>query len=331
MRTLIAWPLKQLTLLAGLLLIAVGSLQSQTPVEKHGKLRIENGQIVNQNSEAPQLRGISFSWSLWQGQKYYNEEVVDWLCQDFNVSLLRASMGVEPKGGYLDDKEMQLELMTRVIDRAIENGVYILIDWHDHNGEKNLEASKAFFAEMARKYAGTPHVIYEIFNEPARQSWEVVKAYSEEVIRVIRQYDAENLIVVGSPHWDQDVDVAAAEPITGFDNLCYSFHFYASDDHHQKQLRDKANKALELGLPLFVTEWGVGEANGDGKFDRKRTETWMKWMETNRLSWVNWNVTDKAETTALLKPGAPANGSWTADQLTESGKYIRKKLRELNK
>ncbi len=310
------------------------SLVARTPVSPvvlNGALRVEGNQMVNKAGLPPQLRGISLSWSLWGGKKYYNQELVGWLVKDFKISVLRASMGVEPQGGYLTNQEEQLKLMTTVIDKAISEGIYVLIDWHDHNAEKHLEESKAFFTMMAKKYAGVPNVIYEIFNEPARQSWEVVKGYSIEVIKTIRQYDSKNMIVIGSPRWDQDVDVAAADPIRGFDNLVYSFHFYASDPNHQEKLRAKADLAMEKGLALFVTEWGVGESNGNGVFDLEKTERWMDWMEKNRLSWVNWNLTDKNETTALMLPGAAASGGWSIEQLTGSGKYIRKQLSKLNK
>jgi endoglucanase len=126
------------------------------------------------------------------------------------------------------------------------------------------------------------------------------------------------------------VDIAAADPIKGFENLVYSFHFYASDPNHQEKLRAKAEMAMNKGIPLFVTEWGVGESNGDGVFDHQKTAVWLDWMEKYRLSWVNWNVTDKKETTALLLPGASADGGWTTDQLTESGKYVREELMKLN-
>lgn len=303
---------------------------SQTPIEKHGQLKVESGQVVDQHGIAPQLRGLSFSWSIWKGQKYYNTDVVDWICSDFKVSLIRVSMGVEPKGGYLDKPEFQQKLVTTVIDRAIQNGVYVLIDWHDHHAEKHVEASKAFFAQMAQKYAGNPQVIYEIFNEPDHQSWSVVKDYALQVISVIRQYDQDNLIVVGSPRWDQNVDEAADDPITGYQNICYSFHFYASDNRHQEPLRQKANYALAKGLPLFVTEWGVGEADGDGRFDLELTKKWMNWMENNKLSWVCWNITDKKETTAFMKPGANIKGRWSEKKLTPNGLYLRKLLNKLN-
>ena len=326
--------MKRSTLILGVFLLFLFPSMAQQlkrPVELNGTLRIAGNQMVNKDGIPPQLRGISLSWSLWAGKKYYNPEVIDWLTKDFKITLLRASMGVQPEGGYLQKSDEQMNLMTTVIDQAIKNGIYVLIDWHDHNADKHLEESKAFFAIMAKKYAGVPNVIYEIFNEPAQQSWDVIKAYSVEVIKTIRQYDSKNVIVIGNPRWDQDVDIAAADPIKGFDNLVYSFHFYASDPNHQEKLRAKAELAMKRGIALFVTEWGVGESNGDGEFNRKKTAVWLDWMETNRLSWVNWNVTDKKETTALLMPGASANGGWKNENLTEAGKYIREQLHTFNK
>ena len=300
-----------------------------TPLEKNGALTVKNSKIVNSTGIAPQLRGISFSWSIWQGQKYYNHAVVDWLSNDFKVDIIRAAMAVEPNNGYLQRPQFQQKLIEDLVDRAVKDGIYVLIDWHDDHGFKHIEQSKQFFAAMAKKYNGTANVIYEIWNEPARVSWDTVKNYAIQLIGEIRKYDSKNLIVVGCPHWDQDVDIAAADPITGFENIAYSFHFYASDPNHQKGLREKADKAIKLGLPLFVTEWGVGEANGNGKFDMAENETWLTWLERNQLSWVNWNITDKEETTAILMPSAPINGGWTKEQLTPAGNYIRQKIRDL--
>ena len=315
-----------------LIVICANSLLSaQTPVARNGALSVKDGQVVNQYGMPPELRGLSFSWSIWQGRKYYNTDVVDWITKDFKVSFIRAAMAVQPEHGYLEEPDSQKQLIVSVVNEAIKKGIYVLIDWHDHNGYLHIPQSKAFFAEMAQKYKGVPNVIYEVWNEPERVSWDTVKNYAVQVIAEIRKYDPDNLIVVGSPHWDQDVDVAAANPITGFKNIAYSFHFYASDPNHQDQLRAKGDKAIQMGLPLLITEWGVGEASGNGVFYIAENETWIKWMGTHKLSWVNWNITDKDETTALLKPGAPLNGGWTEDELTPDGIYLRKLLRALNK
>ncbi|RZK23284.1 MAG: glycoside hydrolase family 5 protein, partial [Flavobacterium sp.] len=304
--------------------------QQKSAVDDHGQLKVQNGQILDKNNKPPQLRGISMSWSIWQGQKYYNPEVITWLQQDFNATVIRLAMGIEPDGGYLKSPLMQKQLITNSVDAAIAKGMYVLIDWHDHLANKNQEESLLFFTEMAKKYSGKKNVIYEIFNEPTRIDWKVIKAYSIALIKAIRKYDKQNLIVVGSPAWDQDVDIVAKSPIIGFQNIAYSFHFYASDPNHQEVLMKKADVAIAAGLPLFVTEWGVGEADGNGIFDLSKTNNWLQWMEKNKLSWVNWNITDKKETTALLNRGASIQGKWSAEQLTPAGKYIREKLKELN-
>jgi len=304
--------------------------QNQSPVSTHGQLKVTDGQLVDKNNVPPQLRGISLSWSIWGGRKYYNPKVVNWLAKDFKISLLRVSMAVEPDSGYLKDPAGQEKLVTTVVDAAIKKGLYVLIDWHDHHANNNLEQSKAFFAKMAKRYHGIPNVIYEVFNEPEKIEWPVVKAYAEAVITEIRKYDQQNIIVVGSPSWDQDVDVAAKDPITGQHNIVYSFHFYASQPSHQEGLMAKADEAIRLKLPLFVTEWGVGEADGDGVFDLEKNAKWMNWMERNKLSWANWNITDKKETTAILMPGANINGNWTEKELTPAGQYIKTQLNKLN-
>lgn len=329
MKTLYHW-LIALLLVPALLATAPNAAHGKTPVAEHGQLSVKDGRIVNQHGVPPQLRGLSFSWSIWQGEKYYNRSVVDWIMSDFKVDLIRLSMAIEPKGGYLDNETVQKNRITMLVDHALKRGIYVIIDWHDHHADKNLEASKKFFSEMAERYKGHPNIIYEIWNEPEEHSWEVIKAYSEQVIPVIRAHDPENLIVVGSPRWDQNVDVTAQDPITAFKNLAYSFHFYASDPNHQEQLKQRAERAMQAGLPLFVTEWGVGEANGDGVFDRQRTDSWVEWMEKHQLSWANWNITDKDETTALLMPGAPAEGKWKQAELSENGQYMRALLRRLN-
>ena len=319
-------------LIATLLLFSL-YIQAKTfrCVDLNGQLKVQGNQLVNNAGIPPQLRGISLSWSIWEGKKYYNPEIVDWLVKDFKITLLRAAMGVQPNGGYLQNQEMHMNLMVKVIDQAIKNGIYVLIDWHDHNAEQHLEASKAFFSTMAKKYGGKPNIIYEIFNEPVHQSWPAVKSYSIEVIKAIRKYDSKNVIVIGSPSWDQDVDIAALEPITGFDNLAYSFHFYSSDPGHQEKLRAKGDLALKRGIALFVTEWGVAQSNGNGEYNHEKTTTWLNWLEQNRLSWAVWHITDKNETTALIKPGTSAKGNWESSDLTECGTYIREQIHRLNK
>ena len=179
---------------------------------------------------------------------------------------------------------------------------------------------------MARKYGTQPGVMYEIYNEPKAVSWrDNVKPYAERIVAAIRAIDADNLILIGSPHWSQDVDVAADDPVHA-ENVAYTLHFYAG--MHKQWLRDKAEKALKKGLALFVTEWGTCDANGDVKVDVESTREWMEFMRKWHLSHCNWAVSDKPETASIVVPGTVATGGWKAGELTKSGTLVRRWMRE---
>ena len=300
-------------------------------VAYHGSLRVVGSKVVNSRGEAMQLRGMSLFWSQWMGQ-YWNHKAIDWLVADWKVTVVRAAMGIETATGdiynpaYLDDPEANLSLLRTVVDAAIADGIYVIIDWHDHNAPLHQLEAESFFSSMAQTYGGYPNVIYEIFNEPPpTYSWADIKSYAAGVIVRIREHDPDNLIVVPTPSWDQDVDEAAADPLAGT-NLAYSVHFYAGEPSHQAPLRAKVQTALGLGLPLFATEWGTPDATGDGTISLSQSDTWLELLRANDISWCNWSIADKDEAASALKPDASATGGWSPSQLTASGTYIRDTL-----
>ena len=219
------------------------NLQAQ-PVKEHGNLSVKGIQLTDEHGKATVLNGVSYGWHNWW-PRFYNKDCVKWLATDWKCSVVRAALGVEPKGGYLDKPDWSKEKLEAVIQAAIENDVYVIIDWHSHSIK--LAEAKLFFAEMARKYGKNPHVIYELFNEPVNDSWPKVKEYSIELIKTIRAIDPDNVILVGSPHWDQDIHLVADDPIKGFTNIMYTCHFYAAT--HGKFLRDRCDYAIEEGNP----------------------------------------------------------------------------------
>jgi endoglucanase len=305
-----------------LLSFIVVLLQAQ-PVKEHGSLSVEGTQLVDQHGNTIMLQGVSYGWHNWW-PRFYNKETVKWLRDDWACSVVRAAMGVEPERGYLDSPEWSKEKIEAIIEGAIENDIYVIIDWHSHGVQ--LEAAKTFFEEMAEKYGEYPHIIYEIFNEPVRDPWEEIKSYSVEVINVIRKSDPDNIILVGSPHWDQDIHIAADDPITGYSNLMYGLHFYAAT--HGKSLRDRGDYALKKGIPLFVSESAGMSSNGDGPIDYDEWHKWIDWMQENKISWVSWSIADKNETCSMLYPSASSEGNWKESDLKESGLKTRELLRD---
>ena len=298
--------------------------EDTTVVQIHGLLQQVGNKIVDKNNEPVAFAGNSFFWSNdnWGGERYYNSEVVTWLKDDWNTTIVRAAMGVEDPGGYLDNKTANKNRVKTIVDAAIENGIYVIIDWHSHHAEDNTNEAVLFFEEMADLYGEFDNVIYEIYNEPLDVSWStIIKPYAISIISTIRAIDPDNLIIVGTPEWSQRVDLAAADPITGYSNIAYSLHFYTT--HHKQWLRDRASSALESGIALFVTEWG---SVGYSLVDSEANE-WMTWCHTNKISHCNWAVNDKEEEWSILIPGANTTGGWSDDELTKAGKLAKNIIR----
>ncbi|WP_276501867.1 glycoside hydrolase family 5 protein [Terrimonas pollutisoli] len=303
-------------------ILSIGVAQ---PVKENGKLKVSGINLVNEQGQAVVLRGMSFGWHNWW-PRFYNAGAVNWLKKDWGCNVVRAAMGVDPDKGYIKEPAWSKGKVKAVADAAIKEGIYVIIDWHSHN--IRLEEAKKFFTEMATEYGKYPNIIYEIFNEPERQSWIDVKAYSIELIKTIRAIDPDNIILVGTPHWDQDIHLAADDPIKGYDNLMYTLHFYAAT--HKQQLRERGDYALQKGLPLFISESAGMEATGDGPLNETEWNEWINWAEKNKISWVTWSVSDKNETCSVLLPAASSEGNWQQSDLKPSGAKAREMIRKYN-
>jgi endoglucanase len=294
-----------------------------TPVACHGALSVKDGRIVGAHGEPVTLRGMSLFWSQWAPQ-YYTAETVDWLASDWKVDVVRAAIAAETDDSARQHFDRELNKASTVIDAAVANGLYVVVDWHAHRPYP--EDAERFLTAIARKYGHLPNVIYEPFNEPLRDGvdWSRdVKPYHERVIGAIRAVDPDNLVIAGTPSWSQDVDVAAADPLP-FTNLAYTLHYYAAT--HGEDLREKGDAAQVAGAALLITEFGTVEATGNGPLDYAESERWWDWAEARGIGWMAWSIGDRDETSAALKPGTAPAG-WTDDDLTESGRLLREKLR----
>jgi endoglucanase len=305
-----------------LFLLFSSVLHPQT-VKENGHLKVVGTQLTNEKGKPVVLRGMSFGWHNWW-PRFYNKNSVKWLASDWHCSVVRAAMGVEPEHGYLKEPKAAKEKIEAVVQGAIDAGIYVIIDWHSHN--INWNESKQFFAEMAAKYGKYPNVIYEIYNEPDYETWDSVRLYSNAVISTIRSFDPDNIILVGNPHWDQDIHLVADKPLTGFSNIMYTVHFYAAT--HKQWLRDQCSDALKKGIPIFISESAGMEASGDGPINKEEWEKWISWAEQNKISWITWSVSDKDETCSVLQKSASSDGNWKTEDLKESGILARELIRK---
>lgn len=299
-----------------------------TVVESNGHLKVVGSELQNERGEAIQLKGASSMWLNWEGDGYAESlKALRWMRNNWNLKVVRAAMGVEPDNAYLALPDVAKEQVYRVVDNAIEAGVYVIVDFHAHKAYEHQADAVAFFSEVAAKYAGVPNVIYEPFNEPIEIGWPALKVYHEAVIAAIREHDQEAIIILGTPNYSQHVEVAAQDQVEGT-NLMYTLHYYACT--HTAWLRQKGDAALANGVALFVTEWGATHADGglDGLICPDEAQLWDDWMNIRKVSWAAWKLDGCTDSSCLLQGGAPVDGGWTNQYLNGHGAFVRGRMQK---
>lgn len=304
--------------------------ESGTPYGNHGKLSVKGVDLVDASGKKYQLKGVSTHGIAWFPD-YVNKDAIKTLRDDWGANLFRIAMYSGEYNGYCTggDKDSLKNLVVKGVDAATDLGMYVIIDWHvlgDQNPLTYKDEAKKFFSEMSKKYKNHGNVIYEICNEPnGGTSWADVKSYANEIIPVIKKNNPDAVIIVGTTTWSQDVDQAAADPLTGYTNIMYAAHFYAAT--HTDWLRDRISAARNSGIPIFISEFSICDASGNGAIDYNQSKEWFKLMNDLNLSYATWSLCNKAETSALISSSCTKTSGWKESDLSETGKWLRKQIR----
>lgn len=296
-------------------------------VDTHGRLSVRGTQLVDERGAPVILRGLAAHGPQWF--PLVDGWSIPSMVRMFGVDAVRIPMYIEAAnpadpsdrwGGYTVNQGYMLERLRAGVEDALDAGIYVLIDWHIHDDPTlYTEEAVAFFDRISAEYGEHPNVIYEICNEPAYVGWPEVKRYAEAVIPAIRRNDPDNLILVGTPTWSQDIDAPADDPLA-FEGIMYTVHYYAGN-HPLDVMLAKVDYALGAGLPVFVSEWGSSDVmNTTSNF--AIAEVWVAALEARGLSWLSWSLGNKDEPSSALTPEAPLSGPWTEADLTEAGRWL---------
>lgn len=307
-----------------------------TPYGKYGHLSVSGRYLVDEKGNHVVLKGVS-THNISIYPEYVNSDCFATFA-DYGASIMRLAMysaNADDVDGYADGteehrKELE-ELILKGVQVCADLGLYCMVDWHilfDYDPNMHIDMALRFWKTMCPILKEYDNVIIEICNEPCmnfdtgyKTTWDEIKNFANQVIPVIREIDDSKIIIVGTPCWSQDVDTAADAPLS-FDNIMYTLHFYA--DTHRDEIRNKAKYALSKNLPLFVSEFGVGDALGDGIINDEQSDIWINLLLENDISHIIWNLSNKAETSSIIKPDCTKTGVFTDEDLSESGKRMKK-------
>ena len=120
---------KLMTLICALFCMA--QVYAANSVKQWGQLQVKGAQLCDQSGNPVVLRGVSLGWhNIWP--RFYNKNAVKWLVKDWHANIIRAAMGIQIDDNYLENPDFALKCITQVVDAAIKNDTYVIIDWHAH-------------------------------------------------------------------------------------------------------------------------------------------------------------------------------------------------------
>lgn len=296
-----------------------------TPYGIHKALSVKDGDLVDSRGEKYQLYGMSTHGIGWFPQ-YVNIDTFKTLRDDWNTNCVRLALYTAEYNGYSTggDKANLKEIVKNGVNYATELGMYVIVDWHilsDQNPNVHKSDAIDFFKEISAFYKDYDNIIYEICNEPnGNGDWNSIKAYANEVIPVIRANDGNAVIIVGTPCWSQEIDKPLNDPLK-FDNIMYSLHFYAAT--HKDFLRQRLEACRAKNLPVFISEFGICDASGNGSNDFNEMTKWKELIDKYNISYMNWNLANKNETSSAIASNCNRVYGWSEAELSDSGKWIR--------
>jgi endoglucanase len=336
-------------LVAGTILAAGLSTHALTPVATYGHLWAMNHTLYDSSkTNKVTLRGMSMFWSSEpDGYAFFNPGVVRWLQSDWQVSVIRVPLAVNPVPGggnksigYLQDSATNMSRVQIMVSTAIQQGLYVIVDWHviDPNqtsGSSSTDPQQtkaiAFFQTMATEYKNVPNVLWEIWNEPTTDNGKVA-SYANAIIPVIRNAGNTNLVIIGSSGWSSQPNSVSGvtDPAS---NVAYTLHFYAGSHPYNGPYWSNAQTAQSAGKTVFVTEWGTTNADGNSGYNWSASQSWLDELEGAGISWCNWDVgtqrsvpsdeTSAVQGTAAVIATAATTGNWASSDLSQGGAAVR--------
>jgi len=341
-------------------LLALGaSAQALTPVAMYGRLTAKSvggkgGLYDSSGTKQVDLRGMSMFWSSEpDGYNYDHPQTVAWLQSDWLVSVLRVPVGVvSPSNvnkGYLDDSAGNINRVLAVVNGAIAQGIYVIVDWHalDAAGSSsstypsvNTPKAVSLFGTLAAQFKNTPNIMWEVWNEPTGSNSDVV-THANACITAIRNAGNKNLVIVGSSGWSSQPD-QIGNVTDPQNNVAYTLHFYAEASGHAAYVNTNMVNAINMGRTVFVTEWGTTGSDGatyNNDFP-KVSAPLLATLDQYKVSSCNWDIgtqhmtpgdlTTPVQGSAAIQATAAPNGNWAASDLTPGGTAVRNYLRTAN-
>lgn len=292
-------------------------------------LNVSGNQILDADGQTVILKGVMPpDPAVLNRRGKFNREFFSAI-QATNANVIRIPVHPEE---WVKDEDYLWRYLFPIVGWAGEMNMYVIIDWHyigniaTGAGSQMPDIDTAskdltleFWRLNASYFRDAPNVIFEIFNEPESIGVEEWRNNANEIVRVIRDQGAEQVIIVGGIDFGRDLSWVTEKPILG-ENIAYASHIYPahSSDLWQYWFGEAAKK-----YPVLITEWGFMDENrntsqsylaGDQK---TYGEPFLQYLGARNIGWVACWYDDEWLPPMFTK-------GWKG--YTQYGKFILQKL-----
>ena len=298
-------------------------------------ITVNGNRFINSKGDTVLFRGLSISDpDKIEHEGHWNRELFQKV-KDMGTLVVR--IPVHPVAWRERTPDQYLVLLDQAVDWCTGLGMYVDIDWHTI-GNLRMELFQnpmyvttqqetfEFWRTISRHFRGNNTVaFYEIFNEPTiyrgqlgSMSWHEWKLINEDIIRLIRSYDAETIPLVAGLDWAYDLTPLHDDPVNA-ERIAYVTHPYAhkrTEPWEPKWEEDFGFAANEY--PLVATEFGFGVRPDDKITEKSYGPRIIAYLEGKGISWMCW-VFDPEWGPRMIK-------SWDTFELTQEGDFFKKAM-----
>jgi len=298
-------------------------------------ISVQGNRFVDPQGKTALFRGVAIADpDKLVGQGHWNKELFA-AVQQMGARMVR--IPVHPIAWRERTPKVYLHMLDQAVEWCTELGLYIDLDWHsignlkaglfqDPNYDTSLAETSNFWKTVAEHFAGNHTVVfYELFNEPTlfsgrlgRMSWEEWKKINEDLIALIRAYDAEKIPLVAGLDWAYDLTPLHIEPIAA-ERIGYTVHPYANKRSRPWEPKwDEDFGFAAENYPVVATEFGFTPGEAEAGQNNEYGKAIVKYLEGKKISWMCW-LFDPDWPPCLLR-------SWEGYALSESGVFFKEAM-----
>lgn len=299
------------------------------------RIQVKGNKFVDPNGKPILFHGLSISDpDKIEHQGHWNKGHFEKV-KEMGTMLVR--IPVHPVAWRERTPAEYLKLLDQAVQWCTELGMYIIIDWHTIGNLKmemfqdpmyntTQKETFEFWRTIAQHFSGHNTVaFYELFNEPTiyrgrlgRMSWSEWKKLNEDMISLIRAYDAQAIPLVAGLDWAYDLTPLLIEPIEA-EGIGYVTHPYANKRPKPWEPKWEENFGFAAGrYPILATEFGLSMPKGTMVKEGDYGKVIITYLEGKGIGWLGW-VFDPEWGPNMLQ-------SWDTYELTGGGEFFKQAM-----